>query len=183
MSRREEEPFLSRWARRKRQQGSEGPPPQPEAAEREAESLPPEAPPSGEPVAELPDPDTLGPDADYGAYLRADVPDLLRQKALRRLWRTNPILRSVDMLDDYCEDFTDTATVVAGLRTAYRMARDALAKTDGIGGGAEDPVTTAGSGTTPPDPESRPPGPDDAERQSSSASHESGPPSGGPERD
>ena len=64
-----------------------------------------------------------------------NVPGDLRRQAFRRLWRVNPIINSLDGLDDYyvTQDFTDAATVVPDLRTAYRVGKgmlDAVIRTD-----------------------------------------------------
>src|SRR4029453_15977614 len=88
----------------------------------------PEQPPQPEVELELPDLDTLTGNSDFKPFLQAGVPTNLRREALRRLWRVNPIINSLDGLDDYycTADFTDKATVVAGLRTAYRVGRGML---------------------------------------------------------
>ncbi len=130
-----EEGFLERWSRRKREASRRQRSPRAEVREEQAAAVTsPTAPQASAEEAgavdpaHLPDPETLGPDADFRAYLREGVPEELKRRALRRLWRTNPIIRSVDMLDDYCEDFTDAATVVAGLRTVCKAGRDLQAK-------------------------------------------------------
>ena len=69
----------------------------------------------------LPSPRTLGPGSDFKAFMASDVPDHLRRFALRRLWRSNPILANVDGLVDYGEDFTDAGTVIEGMKTAYQV--------------------------------------------------------------
>jgi len=69
----------------------------------------------------LPSPRTLGPGSDFKPFMASDVPDYLRRFALRRLWRSNPVLANVDGLVDYGEDFTDAATVFEGMKTAYQV--------------------------------------------------------------
>ncbi|MDW3206229.1 MAG: DUF3306 domain-containing protein [Alphaproteobacteria bacterium] len=71
----------------------------------------------------LPDPETLGPDSDFKQFMAPDVPGQLRNLALRRLWRSNPVLANLDGLVDYGEDFTDAARVVANMQTAYQVGR------------------------------------------------------------
>lgn len=71
----------------------------------------------------LPDIDSLGPGSDFKAFMASDVPAQLRSLALRRLWRSNPVLANVDGLVDYGEDFTDAATVVENMQTAYQVGR------------------------------------------------------------
>ncbi|OYX42672.1 MAG: hypothetical protein B7Z02_11825 [Rhodobacterales bacterium 32-67-9] len=75
---------------------------------------------------DLSDPDTMGPGDDFAAFMRAPVPDHLRRRALRRLWRSNPVLANLDGLVDHGEDYTDAATVVRGLATTYQVGRGML---------------------------------------------------------
>lgn len=75
----------------------------------------------------LPDPDTLEPGADFRAFMQKAVPDRIRRRALRRLWLSNPALANLDGLIDYGEDFTDSATVIENLQTAYQVGKGMLA--------------------------------------------------------
>jgi len=70
---------------------------------------------------ELPDPDSMVEGDDFSAFLKTTVPERLRVRALRRLWTTNPVLANLDGLLEYGEDFTDAATVLENLQTAYRV--------------------------------------------------------------
>ena len=54
------------------------------------------------------------------------VPDRIRRRALRRLWLSNPALANLDGLLDYGEDFTDSATVVENIQTAYQVGKGML---------------------------------------------------------
>jgi len=72
---------------------------------------------------ELPDPDTLKMGDDFSVFMSKAVPDRIRRRALRTLWRSNPVLANVDMLVDYGEDFTDSAMVVENMQTAYQDGR------------------------------------------------------------
>lgn len=71
----------------------------------------------------LPDPDTLTADDDFSVFMQKAIPERLRQRALRKLWLTNPTLANVDGLVDYGEDFTDAANVVENLQTAYQVGK------------------------------------------------------------
>lgn len=42
-------------------------------------------------VARLPDIDKMDDGSDFSVFLKEGVPDLLRRKALRKLWRLNPV--------------------------------------------------------------------------------------------
>ena len=120
--------FLSRWSQRKQdaRQAPEEEPSEPSPAG----SAPADAPERSEAeILEelgLPDPETLGPGSDFRAFMAEAVPDFIRRKALRRLWLSNPTLANLDMLVDYGEDYTNQATVVANLQSAYKAGRGYL---------------------------------------------------------
>lgn len=75
----------------------------------------------------LPDPDALTVEDDFSVFLKEVVPARIRTRALRRLWRLNPVLANVDGLVDYGEDFTDAAMVVEKLQTTYQVGKGMLA--------------------------------------------------------
>lgn len=75
---------------------------------------------------ELPDPDTFSLGDDIKGFMSKAVPEHLRRRALRRLWRLNPVLANLDGLNDYDGDFTDAATVVKGMKTAYQVGKGML---------------------------------------------------------
>ena len=116
--------FLSRWSRRKRSGPEEEvavgePPAAPEPERTEKEWL-----------AELglPEPESMKADDDFSAFMQARVPEFLRRRALRVLWRSNPVLANLDGMVDYGEDFTDAATVVENLQTAYEVGKGIVRK-------------------------------------------------------
>ena len=51
------------------------------------------------------------------------LPGRVRQMALRRLWRLNPLFGVVDDMVEYGEDYTDAATVIEGMKTAYTVGK------------------------------------------------------------
>lgn len=127
--------FLGRWSRRKRAVKQRSGPAAPEA--RATAAAPPA---TGDAAADetgggdtratgpaaptdLPDPETLDETADFSVFLREGVPEALRRQALRRLWRLNPVFANLDGLNDYDEDYTNAATVIEGLKTAYQAGR------------------------------------------------------------
>ncbi len=75
---------------------------------------------------ELSDPDTMETGDDFAAFMRPAVPDHLRRRALRRLWRTNPVLANLDGLVDHGEDYSDAATVLPDMKTAYQVGSGML---------------------------------------------------------
>lgn len=137
MSNRDEN-FLSRWSRLKRgggaaaksapsrgaaDEGSPSPtagdgaePPQPdkEALDAAARHI--------EDVARI-NIEGLTYESDFRVFMEKGVPEELRNKALRKLWTTNPIFSETDGLDDYCEDFSDAVWAAPGLETAYKVGQ------------------------------------------------------------
>ncbi|MGI9569242.1 MAG: DUF3306 domain-containing protein [Desulfobulbia bacterium] len=75
---------------------------------------------------DLPDPDELEEGDDIKPFLQTVVPERLRRRALRRLWKLNPTLANLDGLVDYGEDFTDSATVFEGIQTTYQVGKGML---------------------------------------------------------
>ncbi|MCH8154313.1 MAG: DUF3306 domain-containing protein [Proteobacteria bacterium] len=129
--------FIKRWSLRKRTvrrpRAEEGHADQtaqaPAAAAPEVE--PPAGPPSeaaGDPevVARLPDLDSLDDTSDFSVFLKEGVPDVIRRKALRKLWRVNPVLANLDGLNDYDEDYTVAEALVKGLKTVYEAGKGYL---------------------------------------------------------
>lgn len=65
-------------------------------------------------------------DSDYTKFMGENVPEALRRRALRQLWRSDPILANVDGLCDYDDDFTDAALAVKVLQTAHKVGQGYL---------------------------------------------------------
>jgi hypothetical protein len=145
-----EQGFARRWSRRKqaaREVARRDPaakadePPAPAASD--GEELAPRAP-------ALPPVEELTAESDYTPFLAREVPAELRRMALRKLWRSDPVLANLDGLNDYDEDF---ASLGAGklVRTAYRIGKGLAAQADAgeePGEGAADEPEVTGS---PPD--------------------------------
>ncbi|RBW61781.1 DUF3306 domain-containing protein [Ruegeria sp. A3M17] len=87
---------------------------------------------------DLPDPDELQAGDDVSGFMAKAVPDRLRRRALRRLWRLNPVLANVDGLVDYGEDYTDAACVIENIQTAYQVGKGMLAHVEALAAEAED---------------------------------------------
>ena len=120
----EDEGVLKRWHRRKTAareeptiEAQEAPEDLPVAADSE------QTPTEEAPPPDLPDIDTLDADSDFSVFMADGVPEDIRRLALRKLWRLDPVLANVDGLVDYGEDFTDSAMVVEGMKTAYRLSK------------------------------------------------------------
>lgn len=71
----------------------------------------------------LPDPESLGPGDEFAPFMQDVVPERIRIRALRSLWRSNPALANLDGLIDYGENFTDAACVLDNLQTAYQVGK------------------------------------------------------------
>ncbi len=87
----------------------------------------------------LPDPDQLQAGDDVSGFMAKAIPDRLRRRALRRLWRLNPVLANVDGLVDYGEDYTDAACVIENIPTAYQVGKGMLAHIEALAAEAEEP--------------------------------------------
>src|SRR5262245_21593850 len=111
-----DEGFARRWSRLKQQARddekklAEAPPADLPATIGAADAPPPRA--TDKPEEEKPfDPASLPPienltkDSDYSMFMRPEVPEDLRQKALRRLWAADPVLSAPDALDMHTIDY------------------------------------------------------------------------------
>ena len=73
---------------------------------------------------DLPDPEAITEESGLEQFLNGKgIPGRVRQMALRRLWRLNPLFGIVDDMVEYGEDYTDAATVIEGMKTAYTVGR------------------------------------------------------------
>ena len=168
MAERDDDGFLDRWSRRKRGETSTGAP-ETETADAGpaavAQPEPQESPDTGDPevVANLPDLDSLTEDSDFTAFLQDGVPEVIRRKALRRLWRLNPIFANLDGLNDYDEDFSALGIVAENIKTIYKVGKGYLdededkdedeAEIAADDGGEVETETAEGEGEPEPEPE------------------------------
>ncbi len=126
---------LQRWSRRKAEAGKQAeqsPPPavesQPEAEEQELainESLP-----ERELLEKygLPHPENIELGTDITGFMRKEIPEFLRRKALRGLWKSNPVLAVLDGLNDYDEDYTLASTAGQTVTTLYKVGEGLVDK-------------------------------------------------------
>lgn len=75
----------------------------------------------------LPDPDSLIMGDDFKAFMSKTVPAHLRKRALRTLWRSNPVLACVDGLNDYDDDYLAGSFGQEPIKTAYQVGKGMLA--------------------------------------------------------
>jgi hypothetical protein len=152
---------LSRWSRRKqaardapapdRDEAGPAPPASPQALE---PAVSPADTPDKAPAPELPAIDELTPESDYTPFLAEDVPKHLARAALRKLWRSDPVLANLDGLNDYDEDFNVTDRLLQVGDKIQQASRDLQA--------AEEKPSGANSGDRPAGDEAAKPEPDQA---------------------
>lgn len=102
---------------------------------------------------DLPDPDNLSLGDDIRGFMNAAVPDGLRRRALRKFWTLNPTLANLDGMVDYGGDFTDKATVVENLQTAYQVGKGMLRHVEEMARAAEEETIVADAAEGVPDDE------------------------------
>ena len=98
---------------------------------------------------DLPAPETLSRGDDFSVFMKRSVPDRLRRRALRALWRSNPVLANVDGLVDYDAEYSDSAMVVQDMQTAYQVGKGMLAHVQALaltGSGPDEPEDGPGDG-------------------------------------
>ena len=71
----------------------------------------------------LPTPESVASGEDVAAFLRRTVPAALRNRALRALWRSNPVLANLDGLNDYDADYRGDGLGGGVLRTTYAVGK------------------------------------------------------------
>ena len=74
----------------------------------------------------LPDPDAMVQGDDFKAFLSKTVPAHLRKRALRKLWRSNPVLACVDGLNDYDDDYLTGSYGQGPISTTYQVGKGML---------------------------------------------------------
>jgi Protein of unknown function (DUF3306) len=160
-----DESFAQRWSRLKQQARA------PEKLEEApAPELPATLDPAGEPPpagekpeeekpfdpASLPPVESLTKDSDYSLFMRPEVPEDLRQKALRRLWAADPVLSAPDPLDMHNIDYNAVPTFPEGVKTLFRIGQgmfdEAEAKVADEDAASRPPEGTVADEATAPDP-------------------------------
>jgi len=118
-------------------------------------------------------PEEIEDEASLEAFMQNGLPDRLRQMALRRMWRLNPLFRFADEMVEYGEDYTDAATVIDGMTTAYQVGKGYLQKAfdalDDEGGDTEADGLPASGKRPVEQTTARPPATDDQEEETGKA--------------
>jgi hypothetical protein len=145
------EPFLSRWARLKRERVDADQAPAPVAGS-SADAPPPSNVPVAEaPLPELPPIEELTPESDFRPFMDPRVPEALRRVALKKLY-ADPHFNVQDMLDDFAEDYTLLETLPAGMAGTLAHARRTLLgrdEADRIEAEEQEPVEKAAADGAP----------------------------------
>lgn len=76
----------------------------------------------------LPDPASIEIGTDITGFMRREIPEFLRRKALRSLWKSNPVLAVLDGLNDYDEDYTLASTAGQTVSSLYRVGEGMVEK-------------------------------------------------------
>ncbi|MCP4935145.1 MAG: DUF3306 domain-containing protein [bacterium] len=67
--------------------------------------------------------DALDYDSDYTQFMARNVPDIVKRKALRALWNSDPVFANLDGLNDYDEDFTIVEPMTKAIESAWNMGK------------------------------------------------------------
>ncbi|MEM1363909.1 MAG: DUF3306 domain-containing protein, partial [Pseudomonadota bacterium] len=101
-------------------------------------------------AAESVDLESLGPDSDLSVFLRRGVPDLLKNQALKAVWRSDPVFANLDELIDYGEDYGAKSLVMETFTSAWQAGRgyvqeaeEAIEKLEEVVGEEEPEVLSA----------------------------------------
>jgi hypothetical protein len=108
------EAFLSRWSRLKRE-AKDQPPQAPERAPEDPKSPPPELPPTEE----------LTFESDFRAYFHPKVGEDVRRTALKKLF-SDPHFNAMDGLDVYIDDYSRTDPIPPAMLAGLRQAQNIL---------------------------------------------------------
>jgi hypothetical protein len=171
----DEEGLLQRWSRRKLEQRERerqaAPPPQEEeigdntGVATAGEGAPGDVPPAAaDPVADFPSIESLTRDSDFTVFMREGVPEDVRNLALRKLWRSDPVFANLDGMLEYGEDYSQwfKPGVSATLKTLYRVGQGYLA--DDAEAAPEPPAEGSAPAAAAPFAEAAAPDPGDANR-------------------
>lgn len=115
----EEEHFLARWSRLKREDARE----LDDAAKPAAPATAPGTEAPGEPA--LPPLESLTPESDFAAFMSPKVADSLRRAALKKLFR-HPEIDVPDPFEPFCDDLTGGEPIPDEMLKSLLEARDAI---------------------------------------------------------
>jgi Protein of unknown function (DUF3306) len=126
-----EEGVLTRWSRLKREHAEQADSPPSEDVAAASAPLP-AASDAGAGAEEgadavrledLPDIETLTYESDFSVFMAKGVPKAIRNQALKKLWRSHPVLANLDGLNDYDLDYRPSEIRALAARAAEDLAR------------------------------------------------------------
>jgi hypothetical protein len=82
-----------------------------------------EANPAAEEMPALPPVEELTAESDYTVFLAEKVPEAIKRAALRKLWRSDPVLANLDGLNDYDEDYNLASSLITTVQSAYKAGK------------------------------------------------------------
>jgi hypothetical protein len=106
----DDDSFLNRWGRRKRES---------------ANAAPATAPGPAQPLPALPPIDGLSFDSDFEAFMHAKVDERVRRMALKKLF-SDPRFNVMDGLDVYIDDYSKEDPIPPGMLAQLQHARTTL---------------------------------------------------------
>ncbi len=74
-------------------------------------------------AAEAVDLEALTYESDFTVFMKKGVPEALKNAALRKLWRSNPMLAVVDGLNDYDLNYRTADTVLTNFQSAWKVGQ------------------------------------------------------------
>lgn len=102
------------------------------------------------PAGEIVDAETLlknlGPDSDFGVFLREEVSEGIRRQAMKKLF-ADPHFNVMDRLDTYIDDYSISDPIPPEMLAGLRQMQDLVAPEDAAG---ESPSVFAETATKPP---------------------------------
>ena len=96
--------------------------PEPETEEEALEQLSEADPELAEQLSAI-DIDKLTFEDDFTVFMQKRVPQIIRRRALSKLWLSHPILANLDGMNEYDEDYTQAADAAEMVRKAFEAAR------------------------------------------------------------
>lgn len=79
-------------------------------------------------VGGLPKIEDLNEESDYTVFLKDGVPDFIKRRALRVLWRVNPFFNFTDGLAEYDEDYNVVHKIIDEMTGHYQVGRGHLSQ-------------------------------------------------------
>lgn len=77
-------------------------------------------------VSTLPPFESLNGDSDFTPFMREGVPEIIKRKAMRILWRANPLFGFRDEMNDYDEDYNVVHKIIDSSFGSYQVGRGHL---------------------------------------------------------